>query len=462
MTSITPHSPHSTNSHRLRSWLSKLWAPAVLVIASFLVAVPVIQQQGAQFSPIDEWVYYDYLTKVPSQGIVRQGEPVSENSLDAMACVGVKIYGPMGDPCGDKPYDRSVFPFAGITTADAYTPVYFWATYAGAKVIMAAGVQDLLFAARLTSAFWLALAMVLFYGLLRRFGIDKLLIVALGLCLIGSPLGYWTFTFMGTDAPSFAFGCALLLTARLVIERRVRPWLLVVLSIIAVLFKVTNGLAVGLAALYLALHAYFTNRDGTERAVRAHTRSLVLTAVASISAAALTQIGWLILRHQLAAGPIAPQDFPNTYSAEELGNQLVNFVGGTLNSNVQLAASTAVGYPLPAWLGHPLFWISIIGVVGVILAPRMRLTAQRRSLAWSVAIAGLLFAPLLATSLYLTQGFYFPLPSRYGISLVPAFLLGFASITVRPRLTAAVLMLYGLALIAWQIDFGVFHNHPVG
>lgn len=454
--------PTPRSGGRVVGLLRKYWAPLLLVVASLGAMVPITQSHGHQFSPVDEWMYYDYLTKVPDQGVVHRGEPVSEDSLRAMACTGVQVYGPMGDRCSRAELRAEKFPFEGITTADTYTPLYFWSTFAGAKVIEAAGVDNFLFAARLTSPLWLALGMLLFYALLRRFRVSDLMIVGLGLIFIGTPLAYWTFSFVGTDAPSFAFGCALLLVAKLISERRVRPWVLMALSVLATLFKVTNILGVLLACAFLLAYYLLSRERGARltalrlRSIRtAEDRHLLVAAVGAGLAAAVAQIVWLIIRAMIAVGPVAPQEYSGVFGLDELGNQALGMLAGTLNSNVTITGASELGYPMPAYLGRPVIWLAVLGVFGALLI-RPRIAGLATDAArFSVAAVAVTAGPLLATALFLTQDFYFSMPARYGLAIVAGFMLMFGMLFNRNRWVHGVAILYGIALIGWGLNYSV-------
>ncbi len=439
-----------------------LWAPMVLVIASFAWALPLITSHSQAFSPVDEWVYYDYLAKIPEQGIVRQGEPLSEESLRLMSCTGVQVYGPMGSRCHASQLDPSKYPFKGITTADAYTPLYFWTTWVGAKATNALGVESMLVAARLTSAIWLAVTMVLFYALLRTVRANNVLIVGLGLCFIGSPAAFWTYSFVSTDAPSLAFGCAILLAARLQVLRRISPWWLIALSVLGTLFKVTNILAVLCAAAYLLVYWILGVEKDSRWSVLRQPRSwrhtgdwrLARTALYATGASIVAQGMWLLVRRLLAVGPIAPQDFDGSFGIDALGHQLINFINGTLVSNVLIVGQSDLGYPLPDYLGRPLTWIALIGVFGILFtkAP-LHGARDYDALRWSIAPSAVLLAPLLATALFLTQGFFFHFPSRYGLALAASFLLMFAMLLREKRYVNWLVLLYGLALVVWGLRY---------
>ena len=186
----------------------RFWAVALLVIVGFSATAINVAVNGPSFSPYDEWVYYDYITKVPTEGFVRQGEAIGAPALEAMACDG-DTFGPRGEPCTgpNGTYDRpSLYPQQGLTTADLYTPAYFAPTWAAAKVIQFATGMSLLTAARLVGSLWLVAGLIMLYLLCREFKLSKVLTLGLGLGVIGQIWAHYAFSYISTDAPSLVAG----------------------------------------------------------------------------------------------------------------------------------------------------------------------------------------------------------------------------------------------------------------
>ncbi|WP_431279737.1 hypothetical protein [Leifsonia poae] len=108
-----------------RTWAAtrRRWVPLLLVFASFVMGFTVTAHHTEALSPIDEWVYADYLYKLPQQVLIPRGQEIGPEALKLMACTGVREYGPMGPECGsDYAAHLDEFPQGGITSADGYTP----------------------------------------------------------------------------------------------------------------------------------------------------------------------------------------------------------------------------------------------------------------------------------------------------------------------------------------------------
>jgi hypothetical protein len=403
-------------------------------------------------SPVDEWVYSDYLDKVPTELLVHQGELIGPEALNRMACNGVYPYGPMGQPCGSN-YDKpSKFPFAGKTSADAYTPIYFVATWAVGNAIHLLPGVDQLTGWRLTGSLWLAAAAVMLFLVFRRLRVPPLVTIALGIAFIVSPYAWWTYTYVSTDAPSVFFGGLLLLLALRYTAGDGSGWWLPAISAVAVLVKVTNILGVCLAALILLLTWLWelrrTSWSAGWRSMRPtmERRTLALPGfgVLAVAFGVVAQLAWLGIHHALAVGPAANQGISAPLGKKELLAQTTSFLPGTLTSNVVIAGSGgSSALPIPSWAVAPLSWLCIVGVVGAFWALRMR---QRRApLVIATGIAAVLFAPMLAVVVRVTTGSYFPLPARYGAVLLVAFLL-MAALQVRNRWAAWIIIGYASSL----------------
>src|SRR3954452_19251789 len=83
-----------------------------------------------------------------------------------------------------------------------------------------------------------------------------------------------------------------------------------------------------------------------------------------------------------------------------------------------------LGVPVPFEPDAPITLISragsllaAVGTIGLLLAARAG--SKRAMFAGSLAAVSLLLGPVLALSSYQTAGYYFTLPSRYGMALAP-------------------------------------------
>lgn len=187
---------------RMQPLARRYGVPALLLLAALIMCVIVTLSHSNQISPIDEWVYLDYLYKLPADAIALQGEAIGQQALQQMSCEGVKPYGAMGAPCGsDYESQRALYPQDGLTSADAYTPVYFALTWFAGKAIQAVTSLGEVPSLRLTGFLWLAGGLIAFYLLMRAMRVPKLAILALGLIFIATPFAWWTYTYVNTDAP---------------------------------------------------------------------------------------------------------------------------------------------------------------------------------------------------------------------------------------------------------------------
>lgn len=423
----------TTSGPRGRRWLA-FWAPIVLVLAALTSSWVVAAGHSQQLSPLDEWVYFDYVTKIPSQGIVRQGEFIGHEALVAMACNG-DSFGPRGEACGSVRDVHEAYPQGGRTTADIYTPLYFAITWAAGKVIQFFTGAEFLTAARMTGALWLAGGVLVFYRLLRLLRLPKLLSVGLGLIVIGSPMAQWSSTFVTTDAPVFLLGSLILYLTISAVIGRTSAWWLVPISVLAVWFKVTTIFAVGFAALFVLIYAIWQRKSPSFE-----WKKLVLPVAVAAVAGVVAQLLWLALRAKLSLGPSPSQGVETPFIWRDLAGLVTMF----FNPGPIMSGGYGGIYRIPPLVFAPMQWIGIAGVIG--LAAMSLKHVFERSFAIAAAIACILFAPVLALGMYFLLGQVFPVGPRYAISVAPVLLVAFALI-VRNRVVERVTLAYGATLV---------------
>ena len=440
----------SPGNRRFALWLKKSWVAILLAIIALGYSGTVTVMHTSGLSPIDEWVYSDYLDKVPTEVVVKQGEMIGPEALNRIACDGVVPYGPMGAECGASYSDVSGFPYAGRTSADAYTPVYFISTWAVGGVIRLITHQDQLTAWRLTSPIWLVGTLLIMVSLFRRYHIDFLVTITLGAAFIVSPFAWWTYTYVSTDAPSAFFGALLLLQASRFVQHETRGWWLVATSALAVLFKLTNILAVCLVGLILVLawiQEVLRARKDEGRGVHLgdlpRSMSLSLIGAAAVAASVITEVVWLGIRRVIAVAPQAQNGLGIPLNRRALGEQLANFLPGTITSNVVVAGGGGYALPVLGAAVVPLSWLCVAGVVGAFWSAGIR--RSHGPIVAATAIAAVGFAPMLALVLTVATGAYIPLPARYGASILPGILL-VTALTMRRHLAAWIFLVYAVIL----------------
>jgi hypothetical protein len=422
----------------------RFWPALVLILASF-VYVGVNVPKHREFSPYDEYVYLDYLDKVPTQLFVHQFEKVGDFARNEISCRGVVGFGPFGQGCDRGSHRADVtYPYSGYTGADIYSPAYFVITWTLAQPLTWFGL-DLLDAGRLVGAIWLASGLLLLYGAMRELGVSRRLAVGLNLMVMISPAMYWADTYLATDAPSLAAGAALLYAGILIAKGKLAAGWLIPLSALVVLVKVQNlaaVLLVGLALVGLATwNAY--RPVSTEAGPNRFPLKPTLLAIAALVAGVLAQVVWLVIRSHSALPPVLspgadtnPQKLTQQALVSEAFKYLFKVGASDLNSGVTGTVAASV-----------LTALSVGGVIAMIVDRR---THSRTVVTFAAVTLGvaLLIGPALATSTLVMTGNYFPLPVRYGIVLIPAFVTCAAVFLSRSRKVGTIMLVAGLAMAA--------------
>lgn len=427
-------------------------APVLLILFSVL-AVWTHVPRTVQVSPLDEYVYLDYLAKIPTQGVVTHGEELGQYAREALICNGARgIFPPSAEQCelaraGELP--DSTYPLGGRTSADIYTPLYFAVTYVLAQPFLLLGVQDLGDAASCVGAIWLAAGALFLFAALRRFRAPPLLAFGITTLVIASPPVYWATIYVSTDAPTLLIGAVLLwLTARILSGSSGRIAFLAV-SVAGVLFKVQNILGVGLCAVLLLVWSIRTSiveRGADGRGLPAAIgRGLIgrdaLTAIAAPVAGVAAQVGWLVIREAIATGPTVDQATGQPLTAGALLEETFKFL---TRSSLDPSGIGASSPPLVV-VGWVLSWLAIAGVVGVSMVGRNDLPDAW--LARTALVVSCLAGPALVLGVVLVEGYYFPLPSRYGLVMLPAFLACTAMLIGRRRWVHVALTALGVLLL---------------
>jgi hypothetical protein len=420
-----------------QGWLARVrnsWVPIILVIVACVSGGIVVSNHSDQLAPFDEWVYYDYVLKMPTQGIVRQGEFLTLEALEAMACDG-DAFGPRGEPCDDVEGNYAAYPQGGKTSADIYTPLYFGVTWALGKAVQFVTGAEFLTSARATGIFWLVGGLLVFYKLLELLKVRRIVSLGLGLAIIGAPTTFWANSYISTDAPLFLVGASLLYLGISAVLGRTSPWWLVPVAILGIWLKVTSILALGLVALFIVLFLLWS-RDTVDRGRK---RTLLVATAVTVAGALAAQVAWLLIRAEISLGAGADQGLTTGLLWRDFAGQLSLFLNrGALGGGYDPILR------LPGIVGEPLVLLTIAGVLGFGFGRFV--TALERSLAISILIASTVFAPALSFGMYLLLGDVFPVIARYAMPLLPAFFVAVAYI-MKNRLAEWSVVIYGALLV---------------
>lgn len=400
----------------------------VFLIALAVLSVGVHVPKNQALSPLDEYVYADYVYKLPEQLVVTQGEDTGSEAREALACLGTRgIPGGPETTCetaGEAP--DSAFVMGGATSADIYTPLYFVVSWTVAQPLELVGV-DVFDAVSLVGALWLSIGVAFLYAALRRLGLTRGLAFAAGLLFISTPPVFWASTYVSTDAPTLAVGGALLWLVVRALQTDRGHVAIVAVSVVGVLFKVQNIAVVGFAALALVLAVVLGRRrarpeedDQEEQAgpaatIRVSPVKALVTAVASVVLAVAGQAVWLMVRGQIATAPSPDQGTAEPLMTKDLIAESLKFLAGTAGD----PTGRINGIPLTA-IGTLVGWLSVLGVLGCVVLVRRGHVVH--PVAWAALVVSLVVGPLLVLGVSVVSGYYFELPTRYGLSLLPAFL----------------------------------------
>lgn len=360
---------------------------------------------------LDEFAYADYLYKIDDGHLtVRHGEVSGQRGLRALACRG---YTPSTwndrPPCDAAGFDPSVFPNAGINSADIHPPTYFLITYAGARAVMALGLtDDLVDAGRLFGAVWMAAGLLALWCLLRALGAGPRA-AACGLALVAAgPMLLQQWYFLTPDAANVLVG-SLVMLAALRWERSGagRAWL-VGAGALAMAVKAPNVVVVMAGGLYLLTRAALARRHPDDTSPRSP-RDYVVAAASLVGGAALTSAVWLVTRAALAAPGTTPMERDEQVSILRPAQVIEN-----------IARFITPWDREPSSL-YPLAVLTSYLFVGSLLVAVVALKPRDRRYAAALATGVVLIAgPLLLVGVnFAVRGTYTITEPRYGSTLVP-------------------------------------------
>lgn len=430
---------HDFSGKPFSTILSKIGTPILLIVASILF-VTANSLSHEEISPFDEYVYIDYLAKFPEQGVVVTGEETGDFARNYVACAGVTGYGKF-DPtsCGTGDHsDDEAYPFSGKTSADLYTPLYFALTWLAAQPLTFLGL-DLVEAGRAAGWVWLGSAALFLFYSLKRLSITTLGSASAALLLVASVPAWWSTTFISTDGSALTSGSALMFAGIYLATTGKRGWMLPVISILAVALKLQNFMAVVATAGFLLILKVRKSREDSspifrEQVYQAISRDrLIVTLGSMLVLPILLQLIWVLIRKWLAVDEFPDQLVARPLGIQELVTETVKFYGRVGMSST-VPDDAVIGFALAA----ATTWVLIAGVISVIaVEPRFNLSY---SIALSVFVTFLLAGPALSFASLLAQGFYFPLPERYGLSLLP-FALGMAGVLLDKKIETRIALL---------------------
>lgn len=393
-------------------WTVVALVVGVLALGAVARYLPIQQS----LSRADEYVFIDALDKASRGDVVEQGEHLDPYTLTLLQCRGISDFGPVGPPCG-QPFPLSKAPFGGVTSADAYTPTYFFLTAWLAKgLLLTPFVQDLLVAGRLVDGLWLWAGLMATIALARSLGASGAASVAVALLMLTAPATRWTNTYLTPDSMSILLGAVAALAAVKVSRRQWPVWAMVPVAALATAVKVTNIVVLGAVVAFLVLKALPrpTAQVAGEPRTRELARSLVAAGVVMGTTLA-TELAWLWVRSRLAVGPPPEQNLqPFPLTPHNAGSTMVRFMRGIV---VGPDSVNHLG-DIASFRGEVISWLLVSGVVAAALFGYRRredVVHLGRATMLTLVTAG----PGLLVLLLAAQVPVFDLPERYASSALP-------------------------------------------
>lgn len=400
---------------------SRIFPFIVLVLVS-VGFVSLHATENAPISPFDEYVYLDYLAKVPTQGLVKPGEETGEFARNAISCRGVLNFGEYGERCDVGTHqDDAKYPYGGRTGADIYTPLYFASTWVVAQPLTWLGV-DLLDAGRLVGGLWLALGTSLTFTLLRLLRVNRPAALGLSLGMIATPVVFWATTYLSTDAPTLAVAATIGCVTNLVATRRLHPVYFPIVAAVAVLFKVQNLAAVGVGAVALLTWTVVQFIKARRESPARHSLALMakdgraITAVLALVAGLAAQVSWMVFRSLVTLPDVQDAGVDTV----RLPLSLTGLVDEAFRFMKSIGATDMVPGAFGAFVANVFMLMAIAAVIGILVDSKSR-PAAHFSVALAILVVTLTMGPALSLAVRFSVGYYFPLPARYGLVLIPTF-----------------------------------------
>jgi hypothetical protein len=380
-------------------------------------------------SPLDEMEHIDYVHHLLDGDMVELGDTFDPATERAVACRGVDLaYEP--PPCGG-PYSTADFPNEGYNTAYIHAPLYYGVTaawvWAGQHVPLPGDDVSLM---RSSGILWTVATVVLMWAMLNALQLSRLQRVAGCLLVLASPTVVLALGTVTNDSTALAVGAAVTLAVVRWDQGRAPLWAVVLVCALGVLLKATNIGVLGLAVAYVALRSWQRHRAEASASGPSRNRALVFVA-AMIAGTAVTTLAWTFFQASVAR--LSPLDLP----------QNAAFIATAFDVSWVFEALSTFVMPLAPAFPQPLRGVVVVSVghlvsVALVVLFVLGVAARHRreeigALAGATATALLGLGPLLVVVNFVSSGVNFDIPTRYGLSLVPAVIAVGVSAARTPR-----------------------------
>jgi 4-amino-4-deoxy-L-arabinose transferase-like glycosyltransferase len=405
-----------------RNFTPKTLAP--YLIAFLLAFIPAFIHivQYSQFSPIDELRHLDYALQITSGHVPEIGDKLGQDAMREEACRGIDL--PFREPpCDSATFDPMAFRDDGWQTAAPHPPVYYILSGISGRTLSGLGIFDgTLVGARLMSALLFGFGFVACFAAGRQLGVRPFpLLAGLGLLLTMPGALHSASTVNPDSIGMLAGGGALLAAIRWKNGLLSARWLILVGGVVG-LTKLTNLLMLLAVVAWLVVDA-LSQKQSEQRRL-----PLVKAPLLMFVTGALTSGAWTVIQGMRATinPEIIPQNkffkydgIPPLKILLDPGNLLAWFPPGMgfdsgrfFNQYVSLMRSLAI--PL---------------LVGALIATAMRARKGNdiASLSLFAGITGLVCSPIFIVGIAITSGVHIGPSGRYGVCLLPAYVIAVAS-----------------------------------
>ncbi|CAM8634997.1 hypothetical protein MCEKE4_00745 [Acidimicrobiia bacterium] len=405
------------------SWL-------VLGLLLVLVTMVVVGHIGRyrKFSPIDELQHVDYLLNAPGFEFPGSGDRIGQEAARAETCS--RLDAPFDEavpPCVSAPntVDVEQLQEQGFNTAYIHPPGFYFVDGVTTRVLEVITFQKIgiLTLARLAGLIWAWLAVVFLWLVFKEFGASTW-IAAVGILLVmtsGAVIS--SVSTVNPDGTALAVGAGILWAAARW-ERTGRfGWLVVLFAALAVITKFSNIAGVGVALAFLLLPA-FEQVMSQFRASRFKgvwtdrvRRSRVAIAGASLVAVGAVSLAWRVAQSVLQVVP--PNELPMAQPTVISSFPLTAFVNSWRVGISPLQSPWMASFLGSEWMVASVGVVDLALVVGAVAGLFLSSAGSKgRRVAWASIGCSMLFGPLLVAFLFFAQHVNFPIPPRYGLSLV--------------------------------------------
>ena len=403
--------------------------PYLFLLVMSLTVTSIHMVEYRTFSPIDELRHLDYAIRVSYGELPKLGDKLTQEAMKEEACRGIDLTGWADPPC-DTPRFRPVdFRDNGWQTASPHPPTYYAVAGVTARVLRKVGITgSLVDGARLISGLFLAAGLMMTFFAGRLFGIRSApLLAALTLVPIIQSVLHSS-SIVTPDSMSILAGSSLL--AALVGWQQKKlslPWLCVVSAFVG-FTKITNVLVTTVVGLALVFWSLNRSDEPSQR------KSNLLAGVAVPVASYLSAFLWLTFdRLRATIDPsIVPQNIQLRYEGiPPLSHLLQPSV--LLNWLPPIESYDPLRFTNLEVLSFRGLTINLL--LGGLLIAALRFHQENRLsvLAGFTAVVAIFGSPMFVAATAATSSVLVNPAGRYGLSLLPVFVLALSG-SVRGRI----------------------------